>query len=119
MKKLVTASFVLLLALCCYAQQLYVSPGAVAYVKGTTGSVGGGALLVGTPATGTATVNGVGIGQPCLAAPSDGTSLTTVGSGLGVTIGCAVTSANTATVYLNVAVAGTPTAKNYSVVAFP
>jgi hypothetical protein len=94
--------------------------GVTAYVTGTTGSpIGGGALLVGTPATGTATVTGAAAGKPCYAAPSDGTSLTSLASGLGLTVSCVVTSTNTATVYLNVSVAGTPTAKTYNVVAFP
>lgn len=88
-------------------------------VTGTTGSIGGGALVVGTPATGTATVTGVATGKPCIAVPSDGTSLTSLGSGLGITVGCVVTSTGTATVYVGVAVAGTPTAKTYNVVAFP
>jgi hypothetical protein len=93
--------------------------GVTPYVSGTTGSIGGGALLVGTPATGTATVTGAAAGRPCYAVPSDGTRLTSIGSGLGVTVGCVVTSTSTATVYVNVSVAGTPVAKTYTVVAFP
>jgi hypothetical protein len=101
-----------------FAQRVTVSS-PVPYVNGTTGSIGGSLLAVGTPATGTATVTGVAAGRPCFAAPSDGTGLTSVGSGLGVTVGCVVTSSGTATVYVGVAVAGTPVAKTYSVVAFP
>lgn len=101
-----------------HAQEIAVTP-QPAYVSGTTGSIGGGALVVGTPATGTATLNGVAAGRPCIAMPSDGTSLTSVGSGLGITVGCALTSSGTATVYVGVAVAGTPAAKTYTVVAFP
>lgn len=116
---LLTCLAVILLAIRFFAQQQVHGLNFNPPVSATTGSIGGGALVLGTPATGTASVPGVAAGRPCIAVPSDGTSLTSVGSGLGITVGCAVTSLGTATVYVGVTVAGTPTAKTYTVVAFP
>lgn len=81
-------------------------------LTGTTGSIGGGALLAGASATGTAAIAGATIvGKPCLASPSDGTSL--AGLGVGVSIGCSITASGVATVVITAGVAGTPTAKTY------
>lgn len=83
-------------------------------LTGTTGSIGGGALLAGASATGTAAIAGATIvGRPCLASPSDGTSI--AGLGVGVSIGCSITASGIATVVITAGVAGTPTAKTYLV----
>jgi hypothetical protein len=89
---------------------LVVPPGSI---SGTTGSIGGGALLAGATTTGTATVTGATTGKPCIAAPSDGTSI--AGLGVGLSINCSVTSSGTATVVITAAIGGTPTAKTYTV----
>lgn len=111
------ANLILLCALsfvALFAQRVTVSSGYLGPASGTTGSISG-TLVAGGTATGTATLTGPSkaVGAPCLAAPSDGTSL--AGLGLGVSVGASVTSANTATVVVTGAVAGTLTAKSYSV----
>src|SRR2546430_12479233 len=45
----------------------------------TTGSIGGGALIVGASATGTVTVTGAQVGMPCVTQPSDGTDMIVLG----------------------------------------
>lgn len=77
----------------------------------TTGSIGGGALLVGASASGTVSVAGALVGMPCIAQPSDGTDMIA----LGAVVSCTVTSANTATVRVLAVLALTPTAKTYVV----
>jgi hypothetical protein len=77
----------------------------------TTGSIGGGALLVGASAAGTVTVTGAQVGMPCIAQPSDGTDMIAVGA---IPV-CIVTSANTVTVRVIAILALTPTAKTYVV----
>lgn len=98
-------------------QSVSYSPLGGAPLTGTTGSIGGGALIAGASATGTATITGATVGKPCMAAPSDGTSL--AGLTVGVSVSCSITAASTATVVVTAAIAGTPTAKTYSVVTFP
>lgn len=77
----------------------------------TTGSIGGGALLVGASASGTVSVTGAQVGMPCIAQPSDGTDMIAVGA---IPV-CIVTSANTVTVRVIAILALTPTAKTYVV----
>ncbi len=77
----------------------------------TTGSIGGGALLVGASASGTVTVTGAQVGMPCIAQPSDGTDMIVLGA---IPV-CTVTSANTVTVRVIAILALTPTAKTYVV----
>lgn len=77
----------------------------------TTGSIGGGALLVGASASGTVSVAGAQIGMPCIAQPSDGTDMIAVGA---IPV-CIVTGANTVTVRVIAILALTPTAKTYAV----
>lgn len=90
----------------------------VAPITGTTNSLGGGALIAGQAATATATVTGANtVGKPCIASPSDGTSL--AGLGVGVSVGCSITATGVATVVVTASIAGTPTAKTYTVVAYP
>jgi len=82
--------------------------------SGTTGSIGGGALLAGATSTGTASIPAATtVGKPCIAAPSDGTSLAALG--VGISVGCSITSSGTATVVITAALAGTPAAKTYLV----
>lgn len=107
---------VLLSSLCLFAapQQVNVMQGLPVSLSGTTGSIGGGALIAGQAATGTASIPGATtVGKPCIAAPSDGTSL--AGLGLGVSVNCSITASGTATVVVTAAIAGTPTAKTYTV----
>lgn len=66
-------------------------------------------IAIGSYASGTATVTGAVVGKPCMASPSDGVKTA------GTTIDCAVSSANTVTVYITAIVAVTPTAKTYNV----
>ena len=84
-------------------------------LTGTTGSIGGSALLAGACASGTATVTGASTGMPAIAAPSDGTNI----SALGTSISATVTSSNTVTVNVCALLAVTPTAKNYNVRVMP
>jgi hypothetical protein len=86
-----------------------------ATLSGTTGSIGGGALLAGACASGTATVTGATVGMPAMAAPSDGTNIIALGTSIGAT----VTSANTVTVNVCALVALTPTSKQYAVRVVP
>jgi hypothetical protein len=82
--------------------------------SGTTGAIGGGALLAGAASTGTASIPAATtVGKPCIAAPSDGTSLAALGTG--VSVNCSITSSGTATVVVTASIAGTPTAKTYLV----
>lgn len=85
------------------------------YLTGTTGSIGGGLLLLGASASGAATITGASVGMPCVASPSDGTNI----AALGLSIECTVTSSNTATVNIVAFVSVTPPAKSYAVRVFP
>lgn len=79
--------------------------------KGVTASIGGSALVVGTCATGTATVSGATAGMTVLPpSPTDGTSINSL-----IVASATVTSANTVTVELCPIAAVTPTAKQYNV----
>lgn len=80
-------------------------------LSGTTGSIGGGALLAGACATGTATVNGANTGMVAMAQPSDGTNI----QGTGVAISANITSSNTVTVSVCALLAVTPVSKTYNV----
>jgi hypothetical protein len=77
----------------------------------TSGSIGGGLLLVGGTAAGTVTINGAAIGMHCMATASDGTNMV----GLGLLPTCTVTSSNTVTVSLIAIISLTPAAKTYNV----
>jgi hypothetical protein len=83
----------------------------VSPLTGTTGSIGGGALLINQSASGTATVTGATTGQPCIATPTDGTDMLSSS----VQIGCTVTSSNTVTVRVYALIALTPASKTYNV----
>jgi hypothetical protein len=95
-----------------HGQSISVSPmGAVGPLTGTTGSIGGGALLAGTTTSGTATVTGATVGMTCIAQANDGTNVVALGG----QVGCTVTATNTVTVNVSALVALTPPAKTYSV----
>ena len=89
--------------------------GSAPYYSGTTGSIGGGALLVGQCATGTASVANASTGQPVSASPSDGTNI----MGTGVDVMATVTANGTVTVNVCAIIAVTPAAKTYNVRVFP
>jgi len=84
-------------------------------MTGTTGAIGGGALLAGACASGTATVTGAAVGMPTIATPSDGTNI----AALGTSITATVTATNTVTVNVCALLALTPTSKAYSVRVLP
>ena len=86
-----------------------------AALTGTTGSIGGGALLAGACTSGTATVSGATTSMAATATPLGAVDPTN-GNVLGVSIVAHVTSANTVTVRLCVPIAGTPAATTYRVV---
>lgn len=81
------------------------------YLAGTTGSIGGGLLLAGACASGTAAVTGADPGDPVAVSASDGTNIPALGANVSGT----VTSANTVTVSVCALVSVTPTAKTYTV----
>lgn len=85
-----------------------------ALLSGTTGSIGGGALLLGNCASGTTTVTGAVAGQGALANTSDGSFI-----GGAFQIQANVSSSNTITVNICAVVAGTPPSKTYSVRVIP
>lgn len=87
----------------------------VGYLKGTTGSIGGSALLLGGCTSGTATVTGASPGMPVEVSPSDGTNIQAVGT----VVSGNVTSSNTVTVNVCALLSVTPTAKTYNVRVFP
>jgi hypothetical protein len=80
-------------------------------LSGTTGSIGGAALLAGACSTGTVSVTGAVPGMLAVAAPSDGTNI----PALGVSIAAVVTSSGIVTVSVCALLALTPTAKTYNV----
>lgn len=84
-------------------------------LSGTTGSIGGGLLSVGSAASGTASIPGAALGKNCLATPSDGTNI----YGLGANIGCIITSSGVATVSVVAIILLTPPAKTYNVSVLP
>jgi hypothetical protein len=86
------------------------------YLKGTTGSIGGSALLAGACASGTASITGVAAGTPCTAACSTGIYLT---SSVAPNVYALGTASGTATVYVCAIVAITPTACTYAVSCMP
>lgn len=79
---------------------------------GTTGSIGGGALLAGGCATANVTVNGVASNMVFYASPATAAASLTVKAS---SINAYYVSANTVEVDVCMAVAGTPTASNYNV----
>lgn len=81
---------------------------AAGVLKGTTASIGGGALLAGAVASGTVSIPGANIGMVANASPS-------IYPGDGFTWSAQVTSANTVTVRVTAVVAGTPNASTYLV----
>ncbi len=85
---------------------------------GTTASIGGGALLAGACATGTAFVPGASTSMLASASPAAGVDPTN-GAILGVSILANVTSQNTVTVSVCVPIAGTPAAAAYTVRVIP
>ena len=98
------------------AQNITVSPmGAPAPLTGTTGSIGGGALLAGATTSGTATITGATVGMACIAQASDGTNVVA----LGAQVECTVTAANTVTVNVSALIALTPPAKTYTIRVIP
>lgn len=87
-------------------------PGPYTPLYGQTGNIGGGLLLVGGCATGTATVTGATVGMTVTTpTPTDGTNLASIGAGLYGT----VTAANTVTVNECALVALTPPVKQFKV----
>lgn len=83
-------------------------------MSGTTGSIGGGALLLGACASGTATVTGATPGQVVIANTSDGSFI-----GGSFQEQANVSSSNTVTVNVCAVVAGTPSSKQYNVRVIP
>lgn len=79
-------------------------------MQGTTGSIGGSLLALGSCASGTATVSGAVSGMTATAQESDGSFV-----GGSFTVRAIITSSNTVTVEVCAAAAGTPTAKTYNV----
>jgi hypothetical protein len=85
---------------------------AISPMSGTTGSIGGSLLAsVGAATTGTITIQGASVGQPCIATASDGTNMLAIG----FMVHCDVTTANTVTVTVAALIIGTPTSKTYFV----
>lgn len=84
-------------------------------LSGTTGSIGGSLLAVGSSASGTVTITGATVGMVCTAQPSDGTNM----YALGANVGCTVTAANTVTVNVVAIITLTPASKTYSVRVIP
>lgn len=96
------------------AQGLFVQGVAVATkLAGTTGSIGG-ALLAGGCDSGTATVTGATVGQAVVAS-----AVTSGAPGAAFYRQADVTAANTVTVQICAAIAGTPTSSTYTVRVLP
>ena len=87
---------------------------AVTPMKGTTGTITGTLLAVGSCDSGTATVSGATAGQPVSVSTSDGTFL-----GGSFIVRGDVTSSNTVTVNICATVLGTPASKTYNVEVGP
>lgn len=86
----------------------------VSVLTGTSGSIGGGALLAGACATGTVTITGATTTMAATASPASGVDPSNGGI-LGVAISARVSSANTVTVSVCSPIAGTPTSATYAV----
>lgn len=104
------------------SNNLYYTPASTRFpvglvLSGTTGSIGGGALLAGACATGTVTVTGATTSMAAVASPAAGVDPSN-GGVLGVAIDARVSSANTVTVSVCSPIAGTPTAATYAVRVF-
>lgn len=84
-------------------------PADLAFLTGTTGSIGGSALAAGTTVTGT--VTGAVVGSPVAVSASDGSLPNVL-----IVLSASVTSTNTVTVQLATIAAVTPPAKTYKVV---
>ena len=87
-----------------------VSGNLEATMSATTGSIGGGALIAGQAATGTATLTGATTLMGCTANPAGGVS-----PGAGFIPKCEILTTGTATVSVVAVIAGTPTATTYNV----
>lgn len=83
-------------------------------LSGTSGSIGGSALLAGACATGTVTVTGATTAMAAVASPAGGADPSNGGI-LGVAIDDRVSATNTVVVSVCSPIAGTPTAANYNV----
>jgi len=81
----------------------------------TSGSIGGGLLVIGANASGAVTIQGVAVGMQCAATASDGTNMVA----LGALPTCTVTAANTVTINVVAIVSLTPAAKTYNVRVTP
>lgn len=114
MKSLLLFSACLLSLLLLRPQEINVS-GVPAPLTGTTGSIGGGALLAGATTSGTATITGATVGMACIAQASDGTNVVA----LGAQVECTVTATNTVTVNVSALIALTPPAKTYTIRVIP
>ena len=105
--KYITASLLSILAVACLSYaQLNLSGGDT--LNGTTGSIGGGALLAAACTSGTVTVNGAATGMVAIASPN-------TYPGDGSIWSAQVTSANTVTIKLCAIAALTPSAGTYNV----
>lgn len=98
-----------------YSGTSLVCGSSVNYLTGTTDSIGGGALLAGSCATGTATVTGATTSMVASAQASDGTNI----PGVGTSVSAVVTATNTVTVSVCALLAVTPASKQYTVKVFP
>ena len=92
-----------------------VPPAAIGQLSGTTGSIGGGALLAGACASSTVSVTGATTSMSATATALGGVDVTN-GGVLGVSISAQVTSSNTVTVRVCAPIAGTPAATTYKVI---
>lgn len=89
------------------------NPG-LSVLSGTTPSIGGALLIIGTPVVSTLTINGAAPGMVCVMDPSSGNALIA-----GTFIDCYVSSANTVTVRLTGIVVLTPASQTYNVRVIP
>ena len=84
-------------------------------MTGTTGSIGGSALLAGACSSGTVAVTGAVPGMPVSVTSSDGTNIPALGADVSGT----VTSSGTVTVNVCAIVALTPASKTYNIRVIP
>jgi hypothetical protein len=121
LKKLSISVCILGLAVIClglaviHAQQSATGSNYTPIMIGTTGNIGGSALLAGACSTGTAAVLGAVPGMPVDVTASDGTNI----PALGVALSGTVTSSGTVTVSVCALVALTPASKTYNVRVIP
>jgi len=106
-----TFALLCFVAAACFAQTSFWSATGAwvnPHLAGTTASIGGSALTVGTCATGTVTVTGATTAMPVTVSP-------VTNPGTGMSWFAFVSAANTVTVKVCAMVAGTPTATTYNV----